>query len=179
MCPLRARRETSPETRGSGRAAPAPLGSLAPSLNSRDIAARAPAAGHRPKSIADCAFADCALRRAIVAAMLEVGGFLALLRARRPGRWAALSVASPVLVLVIAYWRLHPYGLDMDWSAVALLADRGRLCLSPAPATAGRPWRRGYAASPIRGVNLRGILGRETFLICGFGPPLRMRVQCE
>jgi uncharacterized membrane protein len=58
---------------------------------------------------------------AIVAALLGGGGFLAQLRAPRPGRWAALSAASPVLVLVIAYWRLHPYGFDIGWSSVALL----------------------------------------------------------
>ena len=58
---------------------------------------------------------------AIVAALLGGGGFLAQLQAPRPGRWAALSAASPVLVLVIAYWRLHPYGFDIGWSSVALL----------------------------------------------------------
>ena len=56
---------------------------------------------------------------AIVAALLG-GGFLAQLRAPdlAAGRH---SRPSPVLVLVIAYWRLHPYGFGIGWSSVALL----------------------------------------------------------
>jgi len=73
---------------------------------------------------------------AIVAALLGGGGFLAQLQAPRPGRWAALSAASPVLVLVIAYWRLHPYGFDIGWSSVALLL--AGLCVIAAGSVARR-----------------------------------------
>jgi uncharacterized membrane protein len=54
------------------------------------------------------------------AALLGGAGFLALARVPRPGRWAALSAASPALVLLIAYWRLHGFALDIGWSTLAL-----------------------------------------------------------
>lgn len=54
------------------------------------------------------------------ALLLGGGGFLALRQAPRPGRWAALSAAAPALVLVIAYWRLRNFALDIGWSGAAL-----------------------------------------------------------
>ncbi len=54
------------------------------------------------------------------ALLLGGGGFVAQRTAPRPGRWAALSVISSVLVLIIAYWRLHDYGIDIAWTAIAL-----------------------------------------------------------
>jgi len=55
------------------------------------------------------------------AVLLGGGGFVAQMRAARPGRWAALSVVATMLVLVIAYWRLHDYGFDIAWASLALL----------------------------------------------------------
>jgi uncharacterized membrane protein len=55
------------------------------------------------------------------AALLGGGGFVAQLRAPRPGRWAGMSVIASALIVVIAYWRLHPYGLDIGWSTLALV----------------------------------------------------------
>src|SRR6266851_582559 len=52
--------------------------------------------------------------------LLGGAGFLALRRVPRPGRWAALSAAAPALILVIAYWRLHGFALDIGWSGAAL-----------------------------------------------------------
>ncbi len=56
---------------------------------------------------------------AIVSAVLLGGVFLLLPRVARPGRWAALSAAAPVLILAIAYWRLKQFGFDIAWSAAA------------------------------------------------------------
>lgn len=55
------------------------------------------------------------------AALLGGGGFVAQMAAPRPGRWAGMSVIASALILVIAYWRLHAYGLDLSWSTLALV----------------------------------------------------------
>jgi uncharacterized membrane protein len=55
------------------------------------------------------------------AVLLGGGGFIAQIGAPRPGRWAALSTVTPALVLIIAYWRLHAYGIDIAWSSLALI----------------------------------------------------------
>src|SRR4029077_19442789 len=47
--------------------------------------------------------------------------FLAQMSAPRPGRWAGMSVIASALIVVIAYWRMHPYGLDIGWSTLALV----------------------------------------------------------
>jgi uncharacterized membrane protein len=67
------------------------------------------------------AFTDFSTACAAAALLFGVGGFAAQARAPHPGRWAALSVAGPGLVLVIAYWRLHTYGFDIAWSTMALV----------------------------------------------------------
>jgi len=54
------------------------------------------------------------------ALLLGGGGFIALRTAPRAGRWAAMSVATSALVLVIAYWRLRDYGVDIGWASLAL-----------------------------------------------------------
>ncbi|HKS89711.1 MAG TPA: DUF2339 domain-containing protein, partial [Stellaceae bacterium] len=46
--------------------------------------------------------------------------FLLLPRVARPGRWAALSAAVPLAILVIAYWRLQKFELDAAWTLMAL-----------------------------------------------------------
>jgi uncharacterized membrane protein len=63
---------------------------------------------------------DFSIACAAAALLLGGGGFLAQTSAPRPGRWAALSVVSAALVLVIAYWRLHDYGIDIAWTGIAL-----------------------------------------------------------
>ena len=63
---------------------------------------------------------DFSLACAGGALLLGGGGFIAQQTAPRPGRWAALSVISAALVLIIAYWRLHDYGIDIAWTAIAL-----------------------------------------------------------
>jgi uncharacterized membrane protein len=56
----------------------------------------------------------------LAATLLGLGGFLALQQTPRPGRWAALSAAAPLLILVIAYWRLEGFTLELGWTATAL-----------------------------------------------------------
>jgi uncharacterized membrane protein len=38
----------------------------------------------------------------------------------RPSRWAALSAAAPPILLALSYWRIAAFGLDLDWTVVAL-----------------------------------------------------------
>lgn len=57
---------------------------------------------------------------AIISAVQLGGLFLLLPRVARPGRWAALSAAAPLVILAIAYWRLRKFGLDIAWSVAAL-----------------------------------------------------------
>ena len=54
------------------------------------------------------------------AALLGAGGFIALPRVPRPARWAALSAAMPPIILVISYWRLRGFGLDIAWTTIAI-----------------------------------------------------------
>ncbi len=66
------------------------------------------------------AVADFATASIVFAVLLGGGGFAALGRAARPGRWAALSAAAPLLTLLIAYWRVRDFALDLGWSSAAL-----------------------------------------------------------
>jgi uncharacterized membrane protein len=52
--------------------------------------------------------------------LLGAGGFAALARVPRPSRWAALSAAAPPILLAVSYWRVAAFGLDLDWTVVAL-----------------------------------------------------------
>ena len=52
--------------------------------------------------------------------LLGAGGFASLSRVPRPSRWAALSAAAPPIVLALSYWRIAAFGLDLDWTVVAL-----------------------------------------------------------
>src|SRR5712691_6287035 len=52
--------------------------------------------------------------------LLGAGPFVLLPQVARPGRWAALSAAVPLAVLVIAYWRLQKFELEFAWTLTAL-----------------------------------------------------------
>ncbi len=54
------------------------------------------------------------------AALFAIGGFVALWGAKRPGLWAAVSAAVPILLLVIAYYRIVDFGVDYAWAAIAV-----------------------------------------------------------
>jgi uncharacterized membrane protein len=65
--------------------------------------------------------ADFSTAAILFAALLGAGGFALLPHVARPGRWAAVSAAAPLLILVIAYWRLQIFGVDIAWSLSALV----------------------------------------------------------
>jgi len=52
--------------------------------------------------------------------LIGIGGFAALWGARRSSLWAAVSGATPVLILAVAYWRIKDFGVDIGWAALAL-----------------------------------------------------------
>src|SRR5439155_22395043 len=70
----------------------------------------------------------------ICALLLGGGGYVALAHVPRPGRWAALSAGAPILILVIAYWRLRGFALDIGWSGVALALGGRELAAAAAAA---------------------------------------------
>ena len=57
---------------------------------------------------------------AILYAALLGGLFGVLPRVARPGRWAGLSAAAPLLILIIAYWRLQKFDVAFAWTLTAL-----------------------------------------------------------
>ena len=58
---------------------------------------------------------------AIFGALFGASGFAMLWGAKRPALWAAVSAATPVLLLLIAYYRFTAFAVDASWSAVALV----------------------------------------------------------
>ncbi|HVH73628.1 MAG TPA: DUF2339 domain-containing protein [Stellaceae bacterium] len=70
----------------------------------------------------------------VYALLLGGGGFVALPRVPRPGRWAALSAAAPLLILIIAYWRLQNFHLDIAWTLTALALAAAELAAAAAVA---------------------------------------------
>ena len=57
---------------------------------------------------------------AAFAALFAFGGFMALWGARRPGLWAGLSAALPLLILALAYFRIEALAPSLPWAALAL-----------------------------------------------------------
>lgn len=49
-----------------------------------------------------------------------LGGFALLSRVPNPSRWAIVSAATPLLLLVAAYGRLEHFAVSLPWAAVAL-----------------------------------------------------------
>lgn len=49
-----------------------------------------------------------------------LGGFALLPRALNPARWAIVSAATPLLLLIAAYGRLEQFVVSLPWAAVAL-----------------------------------------------------------
>jgi uncharacterized membrane protein len=57
---------------------------------------------------------------AVLYAALLGGLFAVLSRVARPGRWAGLSAAAPLLILIVAYWRLQQFEVAIAWTLAAL-----------------------------------------------------------
>ncbi|HVB16009.1 MAG TPA: DUF2339 domain-containing protein, partial [Stellaceae bacterium] len=64
--------------------------------------------------------ADFATAAIVFTALLSGGGFAVLPRVARPGRWGAISAAAPLAILIISYWRLQKFELDVAWTLTAL-----------------------------------------------------------
>lgn len=90
-------------------------------------------------------FAVFARALAGFALLFGVGGFLALGRARRPALWAGLSVAMPLYLLALGYWKIGELEIDMRWAAlagglaVAFLGAAVRLRAGPVAAAGTTP----------------------------------------
>jgi uncharacterized membrane protein len=59
------------------------------------------------------------------AALFGGAGFVLLFGARRVALWAAVSAATPVLLLAIAYWRIEAFAVSFSWALVALVVAGG------------------------------------------------------
>ena len=51
--------------------------------------------------------------------LFGIGGYVVLWGARRPALWAGVSAAVPVILLVVAYWKISDWNVDMRWAALA------------------------------------------------------------
>ncbi|MCC6467497.1 MAG: DUF2339 domain-containing protein [Alphaproteobacteria bacterium] len=56
-------------------------------------------------------------------AAYAIAAFVALWGARRPALWACVSTATPLLLLIAAYWRIARFEIDLHWAAGALCAS--------------------------------------------------------
>ncbi len=81
----------------------------------------------------------------LFAALFAIGGFLALWRAQRPGLWAMVSAAAPVLILAIAFWRIQELKVDIGWALAGLAV--AALELLAAERVARQRHERGMAAA--------------------------------
>ncbi len=62
-----------------------------------------------------------AILSAAAAILFGAGAFLALRGSRRPGLWAGLSAGVPIVLLIVAYWRIMDFALHPGWSAAGLV----------------------------------------------------------
>lgn len=67
---------------------------------------------------------------AAFALFFSVMGYLALSRVGRPGLWALLSAAVPVLTLAVVYYRCQPLMVDLGWSVLGLLVAAAMVVLA-------------------------------------------------
>lgn len=64
--------------------------------------------------------------------LFGIAGFAGLWRARRPGLWAAVSAAVPVLMFTIIFWRAFDLQINLKWAALGLvLAGLALSCAWP------------------------------------------------
>ncbi len=76
--------------------------------------------GRLPGPIVPPELARFATAEAVFGALFAGAGFAALWRARRPVVWAGVSAAAPIGLLVIAFWRIVGFGVDLGWATAAL-----------------------------------------------------------
>ena len=101
----------------------------------------------------------------IFGALFGFAGFVALWGAKRPGLWATLSAAVPIILLALAYWRITAFEVDLTWSAAAL----GLAGLALAACTAVERYRQAafapvlaaYAAAVVGAISLAATMSLE------------------
>ena len=100
------------------------------------------------------------------AALFGIGGFASLFGAWRPGLWAAISAAGPLLLLVVAYWRIEGFALSALWAGASLVLA----ALGVAAATIVGRYRHIsganlalgiYAAGSVAALSLAGVMVLE------------------
>ena len=100
------------------------------------------------------------------AALFGIGGFASLFGARRPGLWAAISAAGPLLLLAVAYWRIEGFALSALWAGASLVLA----ALGVAAATIVGRYRHIsganlalgiYAAGTVAALSLAGVMVLE------------------
>jgi len=64
-------------------------------------------------------FAEYARALWSLAALFGIGGLFGLGRARTLSLWSGLSAAMPVLLLVLGYWRIGAFEIDVQWAGLA------------------------------------------------------------
>ena len=63
-------------------------------------------------------------------ALFGLAGHGGVWRARRPGIWAAVSAATPVLMLAVLFWRAFDLEVNVGWAAIGLaLAGLASMCV--------------------------------------------------
>ncbi|HJP21710.1 MAG TPA: DUF2339 domain-containing protein, partial [Alphaproteobacteria bacterium] len=93
------------------------------------------------------------------ALLFGVAAYVALWGASRPGLWATLGTATPVLVLVISYLRITGYQISLPWATISLALAGAALA---AAAGISRRRHRGtmdaalgaYAAATVAAISL-------------------------
>lgn len=61
---------------------------------------------------------------ASMAILISIGfgvmGYFGIRRSRQPDFWAAISAGVPLITLIICYWRMQAFAVDLAWGAVAI-----------------------------------------------------------
>ena len=100
------------------------------------------------------------------AALFAGGGFVGLWRAARPGLWAAISGAMPLGLLIVVYWRVARFEVDLGWAATALvLAGLGVVAAQRVGEQRARPGLElalaAYAAAAVGAISLAATMALE------------------
>jgi uncharacterized membrane protein len=74
--------------------------------------------------------------------LFAVAGYAGSWRARRPGIWAGVSAATPVLLFAVVYWRSFDLEIDLRWALVGIVLSG--LALFAAWLVSGHRKREGF-----------------------------------
>ena len=100
------------------------------------------------------------------ALLFGVSGFAALKTVARPALWSALSSGIPILILIVAYWRIASFQVNLAWAFISL--GLAALCLAAAARVASQramPGMNGalgsYAVGSVAAVSLAATMALE------------------